>query len=129
MTFKALEMPDILKTTKKKIVADSGPSVVASEVLHRKLHSNPELSPRVEASATVVSDHLRSLKNIKVRTNVGGHGSGDAWERDRKTVGFRAHMNALPIQEQTGLDYSSTKRMVDVANNIEKPVMHARGYG
>ena len=43
-----------------------------------------------------------------------------------KTLLLRADIDALPVQEQTGLDYASTKRMKDV-EGIEKPVMHACG--
>jgi metal-dependent amidase/aminoacylase/carboxypeptidase family protein len=43
-----------------------------------------------------------------------------------KTLLLRADIDALPVQEQTGLAYASTKRMKDV-EGVEKPVMHACG--
>jgi metal-dependent amidase/aminoacylase/carboxypeptidase family protein len=36
-------------------------------------------------------------------------------------------MDALPVQEQTGLTYASTVRMLDTSG-VEKPVMHACGH-
>jgi metal-dependent amidase/aminoacylase/carboxypeptidase family protein len=32
------------------------------------------------------------------------------------------------MEEQTGLEYSSKKEMVDIIDNVEKPVMHACGH-
>lgn len=40
---------------------------------------------------------------------------------------LRADMDALPVEEKTGLDYASTARMVDV-DRVEKAVMHACGH-
>jgi hypothetical protein len=31
------------------------------------------------------------------------------------------------MEKQTGIEYSSKKEMVDITDNVEKPVMHARG--
>jgi metal-dependent amidase/aminoacylase/carboxypeptidase family protein len=44
-----------------------------------------------------------------------------------KTVLLRADIDALPVEEQTGLAYASTARMKD-NDGVEKPVMHACGH-
>ena len=41
---------------------------------------------------------------------------------------LRADMDALPVEELTGLEYASKKREVDSADGVEKPVMHACGH-
>ena len=58
--------------------------------------------------------------------NIGGHGIvGELRNGPGKTVLLRADINALPMEEQTGLEYASKKRMVDITDNVENPVMHA----
>jgi amidohydrolase len=124
MTFNTSKMPDI-----SKIIAEYRPSIAPYEALYRELHGNPELSLHEEATAALVANHLRSLKGLEVRTNIGGHGVvGILRNGDGKTVLLRADMDALPLREQTGLNYASTKRMVDATDNAEKPVMHACGH-
>jgi amidohydrolase len=124
MTFNASKKPDI-----SKIIAKFRPSTATYEVIYRTIHSNPELSLQEEATAAVIANHLRSLKDVEVRTAIGGHGVvGILRNGDGKTILLRADMDALPLQEQTGLNYASTKRMVDIADNTEKPVMHACGH-
>jgi metal-dependent amidase/aminoacylase/carboxypeptidase family protein len=44
-----------------------------------------------------------------------------------KTVLLRADIDALPVEEASGLPYASSIRMTD-AEGAEKPVMHACGH-
>jgi len=44
-----------------------------------------------------------------------------------KTILLRADIDGLPVEEKTGVDYASKKRMVD-ADGVEKPTMHACGH-
>ena len=46
---------------------------------------------------------------------------------DGPTVMLRADMDALPVQEETGLPYASTVTATDPDGN-ETPVMHACGH-
>ncbi|KAI4246776.1 MAG: hypothetical protein L6R40_001805 [Gallowayella cf. fulva] len=127
MTLSAAEKPDVSDIS--KIIAKSRPSAAAYETLYRKIHGDPELSLQEEATAAVVARHLRSMKDVDVRTNIGGHGVvGILRNGNGNTVLLRADIDALPVEEQTGLDYASTKRMVDVADDVERPVMHACGH-
>ncbi|KAL9001386.1 MAG: hypothetical protein Q9169_000277 [Polycauliona sp. 2 TL-2023] len=124
MAFNASDKLDI-----SRVVAHHRPDVAPYEALYRKFHANPELSLQEEATAAVVASHLRSLEHLDVRTNVGGHGVvGIVGNGDGKTVLLRADMDPLPVQEQTGLEHASTKRMVDVADDVARPVMHACGH-
>lgn len=44
-----------------------------------------------------------------------------------KTILLRADIDALPVEEKSGVEYASTARMKDL-EGIEKPVMHACGH-
>lgn len=74
----------------------------------RHIHENPEVSFEEVNTSQYVEDVLKSFGNIEVtrpsETSVLGilRGSGEG-----KTVAFRADLDALPIQEDTGLPYSS----------------------
>ena len=86
--------------------------------LYKDLHRHPELSMQEERTAALAAERLTSL-GIDVITGVGGTGVvGVLRSGDGPTVMLRADMDALPVDEQTGLDYSST---VD-------GVMHACGH-
>ena len=106
-----------------------GPRIADYEDLYRALHLNPELSLQEHTTASVVAAHLQSLEGLEVRTNIGGDGVvGIVRNGKGKVVLLRADMDALPLQEQTGLKYASTKRMLDITDKVEKPVMHACGH-
>ncbi len=76
----------------------------------RDLHAHPELLFDVHRTAGVVADKLRAFGCDQVIEGVGqtgvlgiidGKGPG-------RTIGLRADMDALPIEEATGADYAST---------------------
>ena len=77
----------------------------------RDIHQHPELLYETHRTSALVTDRLREFGCDEVvgglgRTGVVGvirgrsNGSG-------RTIGLRADMDALPIQEETGLDYAS----------------------
>src|SRR5690606_4649390 len=69
---------------------------------------NPELSFQEEKTGDFVANLLESFGNIKVlrpsKTSVVGILEGD---KKGKKVAFRADMDALPVDEETGLSYAS----------------------
>jgi amidohydrolase len=74
------------------------------------LHRNPEILYEVHETAAFVAGKLREFGVDEVVEGIGrtgvvgvirGKGAGT------KTVGLRADMDALPIHEETGLDYAS----------------------
>ncbi|NEM99061.1 amidohydrolase [Pontibacter sp. BT327] len=85
----------------------------------RHIHQNPELSFEEEKTSKYVEDVLKSYPNIEVirpaKTSVVGILKG---AKPGKTVAFRADMDALPMQEETGLPFSSK------ADNV----MHSCGH-
>lgn len=91
------------------------------------LHRNPELSHLEHRSARIVSAKLRAL-GYEVTEGIGGTGVvGVLGNGDGPTVLFRADMDALPVQEDTGLPYASAARGLD-RDGVEHPVMHACGH-
>ncbi|MFC7744218.1 amidohydrolase [Nocardiopsis composta] len=91
------------------------------------LHKNPELSHREFRTASAVAEWLRNA-GFEVTTGVGGTGVvGVLRNGDGPTVMLRADMDALPVEEKTGLPYASTARGTDEDGN-DVPVMHACGH-
>ncbi|KAI4175086.1 MAG: hypothetical protein LQ343_001847 [Gyalolechia ehrenbergii] len=99
------------------------------EALYKHLHSHPELSHQEEQIAAKAASHLNSLDaGYEVHTSIGGHGlAGVLRNGTGKTVLLRADMDALPVKEDTGLDYASKVTMRD-NDDVVKPVMHACGH-
>lgn len=85
----------------------------------RDLHRFPELSDEETRTADKVAARLR-MPGLSVKTGVGGHGvvAELVGGLPGPTIALRADMDALPIQEETGLPFAS-----------EIPgVMHACGH-
>jgi metal-dependent amidase/aminoacylase/carboxypeptidase family protein len=82
------------------------PQLVA---LRRDIHMHPELSGQEARTARLVATALRRL-GLEVRTGVGGHGVVGILRTHRPgpVVGFRADMDAMPMQEPPGRPYGST---------------------
>ncbi len=84
------------------------------------LHQNPELSGVEEATSAYVAERLRELELDDVQTGVAGHGVTGVLRgrQDGPMLALRADMDALPIQETSGLEYASCRA----------GVMHACGH-
>ena len=88
--------------------------------LRRALHQDPELSLHEERTATRLHEELALLKPAELR-RVGGTGVVARFRgRDPKApvIAVRGDIDALPIQEETGLDFASRN----------PGVMHACGH-
>ncbi|MFK7879135.1 M20 aminoacylase family protein [Roseobacter sp.] len=77
----------------------------------RDLHAHPELLFDTHRTSALVAEKLRSFGCDEVVTGIGRTGvvgviKGRA-DTSGKVVGLRADMDALPIHEQTGVDYAS----------------------
>ena len=76
----------------------------------RHLHANPELSFDCVNTAAFIADRLTEMGVDEIHTGIARtglvaiiNGQGDG-----PTIGLRADMDALPILETTGADYTST---------------------
>ena len=106
------------------------PDLADYEVLYKHLHSHPELSLQERETASIIASRLKSFEGgYELCTSIGGHGVvGVLKNGSGSTVLLRADMDALPVLELTGLPYASKVSMKDVADGVEKPVMHACGH-
>ena len=112
------------KTLMRDIEADYDASLGG---LFVQLHQNPELSNKESKTAARVASELKAL-GFAVTEEVGGHGVVAVMKNGPgPVVMLRADMDALPIEERTGLDYASHARQTD-ADGVEQPVMHACGH-
>jgi amidohydrolase len=101
-------------------------SIDLAEV-YRDLHAHPELSLQETRTAGIVAEYLDAF-GYEVTEKVGGTGVvGVLRNGTGPTALLRADMDALPVEEQTGLPYASTARATDHTGH-EVPVMHACGH-
>jgi amidohydrolase len=93
----------------------------------RDIHQHPELSNREERTGALVAEHLQSL-GLEVRTGVGKTGVVGVLKgaKPGRVIALRADMDALPVEEQTGLPFAST--VTAEFNGKTVPVMHACGH-
>ena len=77
-------------------------------VLYVDLHQSPELSLKEEKTSAKMAAALRKL-GYEVTTNIGGYGVvGILRNGSGPVVMLRTDMDALPVEEKTGLPYAST---------------------
>src|SRR5690349_18823986 len=106
------------RTASDSVLEGLGDVLDDVEALYKDVHSHPELSMQEERTARLAADRLGAA-GFAVTPEVGKTGVvGLLRNGDGPTVMLRADMDALPVQEQTGLPYAST---VD-------GVMHACGH-
>ncbi|RCS31687.1 amidohydrolase [Rhodanobacter denitrificans] len=97
------------------------------EKLYTDIHAHPELSMQETRTAGLAADHLRAA-GYEVTTGVGKTGVvGLLRNGDGPTVMLRADMDALPVEEATGVAYASKVTAVDHEGKTV-PVMHACGH-
>nr|WP_276978340.1 amidohydrolase [Ferrimicrobium acidiphilum] len=97
------------------------------EDFYRELHAHPELSHQEIATSSKVAQRLRS-DGYEVHEHLGGTGVvGIMRNGIGPTVLLRADMDALPVEETTGLPYASKDFSTDQDGN-SLPVMHACGH-
>ncbi|HKT43004.1 MAG TPA: M20 family metallopeptidase [Rhodanobacteraceae bacterium] len=97
------------------------------ESLYKDIHAHPELSMQETRTAGLAADRLRAA-GYEVTTGVGKTGVvGLLKNGDGPTVMLRADMDALPVEEATGVAYASKVTATD-ADGASVPVMHACGH-
>jgi amidohydrolase len=95
--------------------------------LYKDLHRHPELGFQEQRTSGIVADRLPG-RGFEVTTGIGGTGVvGVLRNGSGPTALLRADMDALPVEEQTGLDYASTVTATD-QNGKQVPVAHACGH-
>ena len=91
--------------------ADLQPEIQA---WRREIHQHPELGYEEKRTSAFVAERLRQFGCDEVVTGLGGtgvvgliKGRKPGGKGDVRTIGLRADMDALPIEEATGLPYAS----------------------
>lgn len=87
--------------------------------LRHDIHQHPELAFNEHRTSDLVADLLLQW-GYQVERNIGGTGLVAQLKQGNssRTIGLRADMDALPIQEENNIDYCS----------VEKGKMHACGH-
>jgi amidohydrolase len=95
--------------------------------LYVDLHQNPELSTHETQTAAKLAARLRTT-GYEVTEHVGGTGVVAILKNGTgPTIMLRTELDALPVEEKTGLSYASKVRAKDDAGR-DVPVMHACGH-
>ncbi len=98
-----------------------------AHTLYLDLHQNPELSSHETQTAAKLAARLRSA-GYDVTEHVGGTGVVAILKNGAgPTVMLRTELDALPVEEKTGLPYASKVHTKDDAGQ-DVPVMHACGH-
>jgi amidohydrolase len=98
-----------------------------AQALYLDLHQHPELSSHETRTAAELANRLRAL-GYEVTEHVGGTGVvGILKNGPGPTVMLRTELDALPVEEKTGLPYASKARTKDDSGR-DVGVMHACGH-
>ncbi|MGC2695749.1 MAG: amidohydrolase [Candidatus Angelobacter sp.] len=98
-----------------------------AQALYLDLHQHPELSSHETRTAAELATRLRAL-GYEVTEHVGGTGVvGILKNGPGPTVMLRTELDALPVEEKTGLPYASKARAKDDSGR-DVGVMHACGH-
>jgi amidohydrolase len=96
------------------------------ETLYKDLHANPEIAFQEVRTAGKMADEMRKL-GFEVTEKVGGTGVVAIYKNGAgPTVLVRTELDALPMEEKTGLPYAS--KVKTQSNGRETFVAHSCGH-
>lgn len=97
------------------------------ESLYKALHQNPELSLQEKETSKRMASELKAL-GFEVTDQIGGYGVvGVLRNGPGPTLLIRTDMDALPMEEKTGLPYASNKKGV-TGDGKETFITHSCGH-
>jgi amidohydrolase len=115
------------ETTSDPVLTSLTQLIPNLEALYKDVHAHPELSMQETRTAALAADHLRKA-GFEVTTGLGKTGVvGLLRNGEGPTVMLRADMDALPVEEATGLPYASKATATD-AEGQTVPVGHMCGH-
>ena len=136
MAFSAFVLPVAAQTglPPADLAASAEKQLPALTEVYKNLHRNPELSQREEKTSTLLAGELRKL-GYTVTERVGKYEDGKPAfgivaildNGPGKRLLLRTDMDALPVEEKTGLEYQSKVRSTN-AQGQDVGVMHACGH-
>jgi amidohydrolase len=126
--------PAIAQSTPSDLAASAAKQLPSLTETYKHLHRNPELSHHEEKTSALLAGELRKL-GYTVTEHVGKYPDGSQafgvvailQNGAGPRVLIRTDMDALPVEEKTGLDYASTVRSTN-AQGQDVGVMHACGH-
>jgi hippurate hydrolase len=96
------------------------------DTLYKDIHQHPELSFQEQRTAAKLAGELKAL-GFEVTEGVGKTGVVGLYRNGPgPTVMVRTELDALPLEEKTGLGYASKARQI--LRGVETPVTHACGH-
>jgi amidohydrolase len=105
-------------TASEPVLKNLGRLISDLESLYKDVHAHPELSMQETRTAALAAEWLRK-SGYEVTTGVGKTGVvGVLRNGEGPMVMLRADMDALPIEEATGLPYASKIKMKDPQGNM-----------
>ncbi|MBC7920244.1 MAG: amidohydrolase [Ferruginibacter sp.] len=111
----------------QKVAAFVDQSYPELGTLYRDLHAHPEISYQEKNTSAKIARQLKAL-GYEVTENFGGYGLVGVFRNGAgPCVLVRTDLDALPIEERTGLPYASKARTKDDQGN-EVSTMHACGH-
>jgi amidohydrolase len=120
-------MTDTQANSSAPVLHDLDSMLPDLEALYKDVHAHPELSMQETRTAGLAADRLRAA-GYEVTTGVGKTGVvGLLRNGDGPTVMLRADMDALPVEEATGLPYASKATAADREGKAV-PVSHMCGH-
>jgi amidohydrolase len=120
----SLSVAACAQTPSSKEVEAAYPEAYA---LYLDIHQSPELSAHEVQTAAKLAGRLRGF-GYEVTEHVGGTGVVAVLKNGAgPTVMLRTELDALPVEERTGLAYASKVRTKDDGGH-DVPVMHACGH-
>ena len=104
----------------KKLLESAGGLDASLRRIRREIHRNPEVSGEEKETAALIVRELEACGCFAIRKNVAGYGviAEIKGALPGPVIALRADMDALPVAEETGLEFSS----------CNPGVMHACGH-
>ncbi|MBB3229396.1 amidohydrolase [Halomonas stenophila] len=116
------DMPDLKGAIRAQVEA----TFEDVQALYRQIHQHPELPFEEHETSKRLATALETL-GFEVTRGVGGTGVVALLRNgDGPTVMLRGDMDALPIKEDTGLEFASTRTAETESGMV--PLMHACGH-
>ncbi|MHB2209779.1 amidohydrolase [Methylobacterium sp. CM6257] len=128
VSLSAFSAPAFAQADAKGLPGPTEEQLAKLKDVYEDLHANPELSMQEKRTAGIAAKWLKE-QGFEVTEGVGGTGVvGILRNGDGPTVLLRADMDALPMKENTGLPYASTKKGIDPASGRETAIAHSCGH-
>ena len=117
----------ILSASNNKFITELEKDIPYLKNLYLDIHKNPEISLMEKETAERLSNELKKV-GYEVTQNFGGYGIvGILKNGEGPTILYRTDLDALPMEEKTGLPYASKVR-TKTFDGTEVGTMHSCGH-